>query len=188
MGDVQVSSPGQPGMGVQALHAVITVLPPMVVHCTFLLLPTKYTIMYRTLYLLVVAAIATASTAQSFAPQLNADDPKRYGEAIKTQVITPRMEKDGIPPVPLEISVMLKKPIVMGCQYYYRVTNTSDRTLKLKMYAVYDQQYEEKLKPGATVELLANTMERCGDTKEEKKERGCIDCQPNLTITEIEAK
>ena len=49
-------------------------------------------------------------------------------------------------------------------------------------------QYEEKIKPGASIDLLANTMERCGATKEEKKERGCIDCQPSLNITNVKVK
>jgi len=108
---------------------------------------------------------------------------------VKADLISANMEKANIPAIPVEFSVSLKKPIPMGCQYIYRVTNKStEHTVKLSMYAVSDQKYEEKIKPGESVELLANTMSRCGATKEEKKERGCIDCQPSLNITEIEAK
>lgn len=145
--------------------------------------------MNRILHAFLFCAIGAAASAQSFAPTLNATDPKLFGEPVKAELITADMEAAKIPAVPIEIAVMLKKPIVMGCQYIYTVTNRStDRTLKLKMYAVPDQPYDEKIKPGETIELLANTMTRCGATKEEKKERGCIDCQPSLNITEIEAK
>lgn len=145
--------------------------------------------MMRTLAFSLLCTLVSSATAQEFYPKLNDLDPKQYGEPVKTTLVSGAMEKAGIAPVPVEIAVMLKKPIPMGCQYIYRVTNTStDRTIKLSMYAVPDQKYEEKLKPGATVELLANTMDRCGATKEEKKERGCINCQPGLTVTEIEAK
>lgn len=140
-------------------------------------------------HLVLLCALSPAAVAQSFNPPLNALDPKEFGEAVKTELITADMEKAQIAPIPVEISVLLKKPIVMGCQYVYRVTNKSTtHTLKLKMYAVPDQKYDEKVKPGESIDLLANTMTRCGATKEEKKERGCIDCQPSLNITEIEAK
>ncbi len=34
-----------------------------------------------------------------------------------------------------------------------------------------------------------NTMNRCGETKEERKgEKGCLNCQPSLNITEITVK
>ncbi len=146
--------------------------------------------MKPSLFTLLFLAFAPAAMAQDFAPNLNATDPKVYGEPVMKEIITNKMEKEGIPAVPIEVSVLLKKPIVMGCQYYYKVTNKStDRTVKLKMYAVPDQVYEEKLKPGASVELLANTMSRCGSTKEEKKgEKGCINCQPSMSITEVTVK
>lgn len=145
--------------------------------------------MKRFPHIVLFCALTSAVSAQSFSPALNATDPKQFGEAVKTELISGAMEKAGISAVPVEISVSLKKPIVMGCQYIYRVTNRStDRTVKLSMYAVPDQKYEEKIKPGESVDLLANTMERCGATKEEKKEKGCINCQPSLTITEISAK
>lgn len=145
--------------------------------------------MNRILHIVLLCALSAAATAQSFNPTLNASDPKEFGEPVKAELITADMEAAKTPAVPVEISVLLKKPIVMGCQYIYRVTNRSaDQTVKLSMYAVPDQKYEEKIKPGETIELLANTMIRCGATKEEKKERGCIDCQPSLNITEIEVK
>lgn len=146
--------------------------------------------MKRIWNLLVLGALSTGAMAQTYNPELNAADPRTFGEAVHGELTSDKMEKEKIAPVPVEIAVMLKKPIVMGCQYIYRVTNKStDRTVKLKMYAVLDQQYEEKIKPGASVDLLANTMSRCGATKEEKKgEKGCINCQPGLTITEITVK
>jgi hypothetical protein len=145
--------------------------------------------MERLIHILLSILLAPAAFAQSFNPPLNAADPKEFGEPVKTELITEDMEKAKIPAVPVEISVSLKKPIAMGCQYIYRVTNRStEHAVKLKMYTVPDQKYEEKIKPGATVELLTNTMTRCGTTKEEKKERGCIDCQPSVNITEIEVK
>lgn len=145
--------------------------------------------MKRILNTLLLCALSTVAMAQSFNPTLNALDPKEYGEPLKTELITPDMEKAGIPAIPVEISVLLKKPIPMGCQYLYRVTNKStDHTVKLNMFTVPDAKFEEKIKPGESIELLTNTMMRCGATKEEKKERGCIDCQPSLNITEIEAK
>jgi hypothetical protein len=146
--------------------------------------------MKRIANLFLFGILSTAGMAQMFSPELNALDPKQWGEPVKAELITQEMEDAKIPAVPVEISVMLKKPIVMGCQYIYRVTNKStDHTLKLKMYALIDQQYESKIKPGESVELLANTMSRCGDTKEEKKGvKGCLNCQPSLNITEITVK
>ena len=144
--------------------------------------------MNRSLTFLLLCTLASGALAQSFNPEMNATDPKQFGEPLKTTLVTADMEKAGIAPVPVEISVMLKKPIVMGCQYIHRITNTSDRTLSLKGYTVPDAKFNEKLKPGASIELLTNTMSRCGETKEEKKERGCINCQPSVNFTEIEAK
>ncbi|MCC6839709.1 MAG: hypothetical protein IT230_06080 [Flavobacteriales bacterium] len=139
--------------------------------------------------LFLLAALPFAATAQSFQPEMNPIDPKAFGEPLKAELITQNMEDAKIPPIPVEISVMLKKPIVMGCQYIYRVTNRStEHAVRLRMYAVYDQQYEEKIKPGESIDLLANTMDRCGQTKEEKKEKGCINCAPSLNILEIIVK
>ena len=144
--------------------------------------------MNRTLSSLLLCALATAASAQMFMPEMNATDPNAFGEALKATLVTEDMEKAGIAPVPVEFSVQLKKPIPMGCQYIYRVTNTSDRTLNLKGHTVPDAKFNEKIKPGASIDLLTNTMSRCGETKEEKKERGCINCAPSITIEEIEVK
>jgi len=144
--------------------------------------------MNRTLSTLLLCALATAASAQSFNPEMNKLDPKEFGEALKTTLVTPDMEKEGVAPVPVEFSVQLKKPIVMGCQYVHRITNTSDRTLVLKGYTVPDQKFSEKLKPGASIDLSTNTMSRCGATKEEKKEHGCDDCAPSINIQDIEVK
>ncbi len=146
--------------------------------------------MKTTLAVLAFSVCATLLQAQDYSPELNALDPKSFGDPVKAELTSAKMEKEGIAPVPVEISVMLKKPIVLGCQYIYRVTNRStDKTVKLKMYAVSDQVYEEKIKPGQSVDLLANTMSRCGATKEEKKGvNGCIGCQPSLSITEVSVK
>jgi hypothetical protein len=147
-------------------------------------------LMKRILNLSLLVALSTATLAQSFNPKLNTVDLKSFGEPVQAELITQDMEDAKIPAVPVEISVMLKKPIVMGCQYIYRITNKSaDKTLKLKMYAVIDQRYEERIKPGESIDLLANTMSRCGETKEERKgDKGCIGCQPSLTLTEITVK
>ncbi|MBK8498551.1 MAG: hypothetical protein IPL52_06960 [Flavobacteriales bacterium] len=140
--------------------------------------------MKRIVHILLLTALSPAALAQSYNLTLNALDPKEFGEPLKAELITPDMEKAQIPAIPVEMSVLLKKPIPMGCQYIYRITNKStDRTVKLKMYTVPDAKFEEKIKPGESIELLTNTMMRCGATKEEKKERGCIDCQPSLNIT-----
>ncbi len=146
--------------------------------------------MNRTLVFLLLCSMASAAAAQSFNPELNSLDPKQFGEPLKTTLSTPDMEKAGIAPVPVEISVLLKKPIPMGCQYIHRITNTStDRTLSLKGFTVPDAKFNEKLKPGASIELLTNTMSRCGATKEEQKgDKGCINCQPSVNFSEIEAK
>ena len=116
--------------------------------------------MNRTLSTLLLCALATAASAQSFNPEMNKLDPKEFGEALKTTLVTPDMEKEGVAPVPVEFSVQLKKPIVMGCQYVHRITNTSDRTLVLKGYTVPDQKFSEKLKPGASIDLSTNPSVR----------------------------
>lgn len=145
--------------------------------------------MKRIANLFLFGILSTAGMAQMFSPELNSVDPKQWGDPVKAELITQKMEDAKIPAVPVEISVMLKKPIVMGCQYIYRVTNRStEHAVRLRMYAVYDQQYEEKIKPGESIDLLANTMDRCGQTKEEKKEKGCINCAPSLNILEIIVK
>lgn len=137
---------------------------------------------------LVLCALSAAASAQSFNLEMNKTDPKEFGEPRKTTLVSAAMEKDGIAPVSVEFAVQLKKPIPLGCQYIYRVTNTSDRTITLKGFTVPDAKFSEKIKPGASIDLLTNTMTRCGATKEEKKERGCIDCAPSINIQEIEVK
>jgi hypothetical protein len=144
--------------------------------------------MSRTLSTLLFCAFATVASAQSFNLEMNSTDPEEFGAALKAMLQTADMEKDGTAPVPVEFSVQLKKPIPMGCQYVYRITNTSDRTVSLKGFTVPDAKFSEKLKPGASIELSTNTMTRCGATKEEKKERGCIDCAPSINIEEVEVK
>ena len=144
--------------------------------------------MNRTMSLLLLLALATSASAQSYNLEMNSTDPKEFGAPLKTTLHTADMEKEGIAPLPVEFSVQLKKPIPMGCQYVYRITNTSDRTLSLKGFTVPDAKFNEKIKPGASVDLLTNTMTRCGATKEDKKERGCIDCAPSINLEEIEAK
>jgi hypothetical protein len=146
--------------------------------------------MKRIVPILLLSALSPAAVAQSYNLALNTTDPKQYGEPVKADLITQDMEKAGIAPIPVEMSVLLKKPIPMGCQYIYRVTNKSTtHAVKLNMFTVPDQKFEEKIKPGESIELLTNTMTRCGATKEEQKgEKGCIDCQPSLNITEISVK
>ena len=144
--------------------------------------------MNRTLTSLLLCALATAASAQSFNLEMNKLDPKEFGEPLKTTLVTEDMEKDGVAPVSVEFTVQLKKPIVMGCQYIFRITNTSDRTVVVKGYTVPDQKFSEKLKPGASIDLLTNTMTRCGATKEEKKEHGCDDCAPSINIQDVEVK
>ena len=132
--------------------------------------------------------VSRAASAQMFMPEENATDPKEFGAPLKATLTSADMEKAGIAPVPVEFVVQFKKPIPMGCQYIYRITNTSDRTLSLKGHTVPDAKFNEKLKPGASIDLLTNTMTRCGETKEEKKERGCVNCASSITIEEIEVK
>lgn len=144
--------------------------------------------MKRTSSLLLLCALSTYATAQSFNLEMNPADPEQFGATRSETLVTEEMEKNGIAPVTVDFSVQLKKPIPMGCQYIYRVTNTSDRTVMLKGFTVPDAKFNEKLKPGASIDLLTNTMTRCGATKEEKKERGCIDCAPSINIQEIEVK
>lgn len=144
--------------------------------------------MKRTWSSLLLCAFAAVASAQSYNLEMNGTDPKQFGEPRKETLVTEEMEKEGIAPVSVEFAVQLKKPIPLGCQYIYRITNTSDRTIVLKGFTVPDAKFNEKLKPGASVDLLTNTMNRCGSTKEEKKERGCIDCAPSINIQEIEVK
>lgn len=146
--------------------------------------------MKRVANVLFFAGLSAGASAQVFLVHMNETDPRTFGEPVRMELITEEMQKESIAPVPVEVSVMLKKPIALGCQYIYRVTNKSaDRTLKLKMYAVPDQQFEEKIKPGASVDLLTNTMHRCGQSKEDRKgDKGCIGCQPSLNITSITVK
>lgn len=138
---------------------------------------------------ILLCTLSPAAIAQSFMPTMNATDPKAFGEPVQARLITEDMEKAGIPAIPVEISVCLKKPIVMGCQYIHRIKNLStEHAIKLNMYALPDQLFEEKIKPGESIDLMTNTMTRCGETKEEKKERGCINCEPSLVITRISVK
>ena len=144
--------------------------------------------MVRFFHVLSLCTLSSFVTAQSFNLEMNDADPTQFGEPRKELLHTADMEKAGIPPVSVEFSVQLKKPIPLGCQYIYRVTNTSDRTISLKGHTVPDAKFNVKIKPGASTDMLTNTMSRCGATKEEKKERGCIDCAPSIHIEEIEAK
>lgn len=144
--------------------------------------------MIRFVHVLSLCALSSFATAQSFNLEMNKTDPSQFGEPRKELLNSDEMEKAGIAPVPVEFSVQLKKPIPLGCQYIYRITNTSDRTISLKGFTVPDAKFNEKIKPGASIDLLTNTMSRCGATKEEKKERGCIDCAPSINIQEIEVK
>ncbi len=144
--------------------------------------------MQRTLSTLLLCVLATVASAQSYNLEMNSTDPKEFGAALKATLLTADMEKAGTAPLAVEFSVQLKKPIPMGCQYVYRITNTSDRTVSLKGFTVPDAKFSEKLKPGASIDLVTNTMTRCGATKEEKKDRGCIDCAPSINIEEVEVK
>ncbi len=90
--------------------------------------------------------------------------------------------------VQLSVEVMMKKPIPMGCQYIYRITNKSAaKTAKVttEKYAGEFQLKNEKIKPGEAIDFLVNTMSRCDGKSGYEK---CIDCQPTLTITRIEIK
>lgn len=144
--------------------------------------------MNRIAHALLLCTFTTAASAQMFMPEENSSDPKEFGPPLSATLVTEEMEKAGIAPVPVTFAVQFKKPIPMGCQYIYRITNTSDRTLSLKGHTVPDTKFGEKLKPGASIDILTNTMIRCGATKEEKKERGCVNCAPSITIEEIDVK
>lgn len=132
-----------------------------------------------------LAFIGLSSFAQvSFDARTNHDQEKAYGPAVEKTIID---SKSG-DSVNISVEVMLKKPIVMGCQYVYRITNKStDKTVKVTTdkYADQFQLKGEKIKPGEAIDFLVNTMSRCpGKSGYEK----CIDCQPMLTITKVEIK
>jgi hypothetical protein len=81
---------------------------------------------------------------------------------------------------------MLKKPIPLGCQYIYRITNVStDKTVRVSTikYANQFQMKKEKIKPGDSIDFLVNTMSRCEGKGGYEK---CIDCQPDLVITDFD--
>ena len=127
--------------------------------------------------------------AQSYSPQLNKENPREWGEPVEFTVTSKAFEKKGIAPVPMKLQVRFKKKIVMGCQYEYQLTNASDKQAVdcEDMYAVSDQKYNEKLKPGQSVIFLANTMTRCGD-KKAKDDTPCLDCQPSFYIPTVSPK
>lgn len=117
-----------------------------------------------------------------FMPKTNHEQEKAYGPPEQKTVTNTKTGDSAV----LQVEVMLKKPIVMGCQYIYRITNLSkDKTVKItsEKYAGQFQMKKEKLKPGEAIEFLVNTMSRCdGKTAYEK----CIDCQDSLTLTNVD--
>lgn len=132
-----------------------------------------------------LAFIGLSSIAQvSFDARTNHDQEKAYGSPVEKTVI----DSNTGDSVQLTVEVMLKKPIPMGCQYVYRITNKSaGKTVKITTdkYAGQFQLKGEKIKPGEAVDFMVNTMSRCeGKSGYEK----CIDCQPMLTITKAEIK
>lgn len=141
--------------------------------------------MKKILFTALLAFIGCASFAQvSFSAKTNHDKEKAFGAPVEKVIIDGKSGDS----VTIKVEVMLKKPIVMGCQYIYRITNTStDKTAKVttEKYAGEFQVKGEKIKPGESVDFLVNTMSRCkGESGYEK----CIDCQPDLTITKVEIK
>lgn len=131
------------------------------------------------------AFIGLSSFAQvSFDAKTNHEQEKTFGVAVEKTVFDSKTGDS----VQLTVEVMLKKPIPMGCQYIYRITNKStNKTAKVTTYRYADefQLKGEKIKPGEAIDFLVNTMSRCeGKSGYEK----CIDCQPILTVTKIEIK
>ena len=120
----------------------------------------------------------------SFPAKTNHDQEKAFGPAIEKTVIDPKSGDSVV----IRVEVMLKKPIPLGCQYIYRITNLStSKTAKITSYK-YANQFQmkkEKLKAGEAVDFLVNTMSRCEGKGGYEK---CIDCQPDFVITEIEIK
>ncbi len=132
-----------------------------------------------------IAFIGLSSFAQvSFDAKTNHEQEKAYGLPVVKTVTDSKTENS----VDISVEVMLKKPILMGCQYIYRITNKStDKTAKVTTdkYADQFQLKGEKIKPGEAIDFLVNTMSRCeGKSGYEK----CIDCQPMLTITKVDFK
>jgi|GEM_PF-4319478 len=131
----------------------------------------------------LLAGLTLTAQAQSFDARLNKENPKEWGEAVEKTITSDVFQKKNIPGVPLKVQVRFRKKIVMGCQYEYQVTNTSTtQAIAIEGYAVSDQKYDEKIKPGQSVIFLANTMTRCGD-KAAKGDEPCMDCQPSFNIT-----
>lgn len=132
-----------------------------------------------------LAFIGLFAMAQvSFDAKTNHEKEKTFGPPVEKMVID---SKSG-DSVLLSVEVMLKKPIILGCQYIYRITNKSkDKKVKVtsEKYADQFQMKGEKIKPGESVDFLVNTMSRCEGSSGYEK---CIDCQPPLTITKIEIK
>jgi len=131
---------------------------------------------------LLLLIIANFTQAQVFSPKMNSLNPNEFGESEELDI----QEEKGSQPVKIKVEVKLVKPIVMGCQYIHRVTNLStDQTVEMEMYAVPDQKFSEKIKPGKSIELLSNTMSKCNG---KKKVEGCINCEPSLYITSFKVK
>lgn len=142
----------------------------------------------KKIILLTVAflSISILLNAQSINAPMNPLNPNEFGEAKEIEMLTKEMKDKGIQAIKIKVEVKLVKPIVMGCQYIHRVTNLStDKTVGIEMYAVPDQKVSEKIKPGKSIELLSNTMSKCGG---KKKIEGCINCEPSLNITSFEVK
>jgi hypothetical protein len=129
--------------------------------------------------------IAFVSHAQvTFSVKTNHEQEKAFGPAVEKTIID---SKSG-DSVVIRVEVMLKKPIPLGCQYIYRITNVStDKTVRVSTikYANQFQMKKEKIKPGDSIDFLVNTMSRCEGKGGYEK---CIDCQPDLVITDFEIK
>lgn len=138
---------------------------------------------FTALFFLIIANIIQA---QLVMPSMNSLNPKEFGESKELDIQTENMKEKGVQSVKIKVEVRLVKSIVMGCQYIHRVTNLSaDQTIDMEMYTVPDHKFSEKIKPGKSVELLTNTMSKCGG---KKKEEGCINCEPSLNVTSFKVK
>jgi hypothetical protein len=136
----------------------------------------------RTLLFVVLALTALGSRAQtvSLEPHLNPDNPRDWGPAAEHTLATPAV-KAGIP---VTVEVRFMKRMALVCQYEYRVTNNSNRTVGLKMFAVSEQKYNQRITAGQSVVFSAASGKRCGG-KEVKGEEACLACEPPFTITEV---
>lgn len=130
--------------------------------------------MKKAIVTLVFALMSAVVFGDSITPKVNKSNPKEYGEPVE-QVYDIDGEK-----IVLKVEVKLQKPIVMGCQYIYRITNTSGKTVKVHMYALTDQKADEKIKAGDSIEFLTNTMTRC---EGEDKIGKCTNCHPDLHVS-----